>query len=133
MDSDILGLLGLARKAGWVVMGDTPTTAAASRHHAKLILVAADAAENTRQKAKKVGEMGNCPVFFVDCSKATLGYALGRQSCAVLAVTEIGLAATMAKKFARMDPDLYRPDAQLLDRRAKVTIRERKKPRDKNK
>ena len=42
-----MNLIGLAQKAGRLAVGEEPTGAAARARDARLILVAADAAENT--------------------------------------------------------------------------------------
>ena len=49
MDS-VLHLLGIARKAGRVEVGEEPVGAAARAHQAKLILTAADGAEVAPQQ-----------------------------------------------------------------------------------
>ena len=92
-DNGLLGLLGLARKAGKLALGEEDAAAAALGHKTKLLLVASDAAAGTAQRASRAAEAGNAQCFSVALTKAELGGAVGRASCAVLAFTDTGLAA----------------------------------------
>ena len=55
----ILHLLGLARKAGKVEVGEEPVGAVCRSRHARLVLLAVDAAPNTRRRAAHFGEAGS--------------------------------------------------------------------------
>ena len=106
MDS-ALHLLGIARKAGRLEIGEEPVGAAARARQARLILVAADAAENTVRRAEHFAQGGNVPHVQVPYTKGELGYAVGRASCAMLALTDVGLASALAGKLAAADPQRY--------------------------
>ena len=54
----LLNLIGLAKKAGKLEVGEEPAGAAARSKHARLILIASDAADNTRRRALHFGEAG---------------------------------------------------------------------------
>ena len=54
----ILHLLGLAKKAGRLEIGEEPVGAAARAHQARVLLLAADAAPNTVRRAAHFGEAG---------------------------------------------------------------------------
>ena len=54
----ILHLIGLAKKAGKLEIGEEPVGAACRARHAKLVLLAADAAPNTVRRAAHFGEAG---------------------------------------------------------------------------
>ena len=94
----LLKLIGLAKKAGKLEVGEEPVGAAARSKHARLILIASDAAENTRRRAKHFGDAGECICLEIPATKEALGKALGRTSCALLALTDIGFAEAIAKK-----------------------------------
>ena len=49
----LLNLIGLAKKAGKLEVGEEPVGAAARSKHARLILIASDAADNTRRRASE--------------------------------------------------------------------------------
>ena len=88
----ILHLLGLARKAGRLEIGEEPVGAVCRARQARLVLLASDAAPNTCRRAAHFGEAGNVLWLEVPFTKAELGFALGRGSCAMLALTDAGFA-----------------------------------------
>lgn len=110
----ILSWIGLAQKAGKLETGEEPVGAAARARKARLILSAADAADNTRRRAKQFAETGNAEFLVVPFTKEELGNAVGRSSCAVLAFTDAGFAAGLAGKLAQTDPKRYAEAAQAL-------------------
>ncbi len=105
--SNILNLVSIARKAGKLELGEEPTVSAARSRQAKLILVAADATENTYRRVRHVGANGNVTWVSIPCSKAELGRAVGRSAVAMLAVMDIGLATAMVRGLAQEDPEKY--------------------------
>lgn len=124
----LLRLLGLARKAGKLEVGEEPVGAACRARHAKLLVVAADAAPNTFRRARHFGEAGNVLWLTLPCTKAELGGVLGRSTCALAAVMDSGFAASLAKKLAQADPEQYGAAAeQLSGKAAKVLQRQREK------
>ena len=114
----LLNLIGLAKKAGKLEVGEEPVGAAARSKHARLILIASDAADNTRRRALHFGEAGECICLEIPPTKEDLGRALGRTSCALLALTDIGFAEAIVKKLAALDPERYAPAAQRLEVKA---------------
>ena len=128
MHDPILHLLGLARKAGRLEIGEEPVGAVCRAHQARLVLLAADAAPNTRRRAAHFGQAGN--VLFLDLphTKFELGLVFGRSSCAMLALTDAGLAASLVEKLAARDPFRYGPAAEQLRHKAdRMLQRQREK------
>lgn len=114
----VLSLLGLAKKAGRLEAGEEPVGAAARARDARLILLASDAAENTARRAKHFADAGVCLCVNVPATKDELGRAVGRSSCAMLAITDIGFAEAVAKKLAAFDPKRYGEVAERLSIKA---------------
>ena len=77
--------------------------AAARARDSRLILVAADAAENSVRRVRHFADAGQCLWCRIGADKDALGRAVGRSSCAMLAVTDIGFAEAIAKKLAEGD------------------------------
>ena len=125
----ILHLLGLARKARLLEIGEEPVGAACRARHAKLVLLAQDAAPNTRRRCAHFGEAGNVLWLELPFSKEELGFHLGRGSCAMLALTDSGLAAAVAQKLAAQAPERYAPAAQQLQEKADRTLQRQKERR----
>lgn len=131
MNDPILHLLGLARKAGKLEVGEEPVGAVCRARHARLLLLAADAAPNTCRRAAHFGEAGN--VLWLQLpfpyTKEELGFQLGRKSCAMVAVTDFGLAAAVAGKLELMDPERYGPAALQVRTKADRALQRQKEKR----
>lgn len=119
MMEHILSMIGLAKKAGRVEIGEEPVGAAARARHARVILVARDAAPGSVRRAMSFAQAGACLCLTVPFDKDQLGRALGRSSCAMAAVTEVGLAEAIVSKLALLDPAHYDPAAQRLALKAR--------------
>ena len=98
-----LRLIGLARKGGRVEVGEEPVAAAARAHKARLVVLASDAADNTLRRASHFALSAGVPVLQSPYTKGELGLSVGRSSCAMLALTDYGLAAAFAQKLAEAD------------------------------
>lgn len=131
MNNDpVLHLLGLAKKAGRLEAGEEPVGAACRARQAKLVLLAADAAPNTRRRAAHFCQAGDVLWLETPFGKGELGFLLGRSSCAMLALTDAGFSAAVAEKLAARDPDRYGPAAgQLREKADRVLQRQREQRR----
>lgn len=125
----ILHLLGLAKKAGRLEIGEEPAGAVCRARQAKLLLLAADAAPNTRRRAAHFGEAGNTLWLETPFTKAELGLILGRSSCAMLALTDAGFSTAIVEKLAARDPDKYGPAARQLREKADRVLQRQKEQR----
>ena len=122
----LLNLIGLAQKAGRLAVGEEPTGAAARARDARLILVAADAAENSVRRVRHFADAGQCLWCRIGADKDALGRAVGRSSCAMLTVTDIGFAEAVAKKLAESDEAHYGEAAKRLAIKAARAAERRK-------
>lgn len=129
MSGNLLSLVGLAKKAGRLEVGEEPVGAAARARHARLILVATDAADNTCRRAAHFAQAGNVPWVRVPFTKAQLGAALGRSTCAMAAFTDVGLASSMAAKLSALDSETYGELAQALSGKAQKALERQKEQR----
>ena len=111
MNPNTLNLISLARKGGFAELGEDAVGAAARDGHARLILVAADASEHTYRRTQNFARTAGCPVVRMETSKQALGYALGRSTCAMAAVTDPGLALSVGKALGTLPP----ADLELLE------------------
>lgn len=107
-------MLGLAHKAGRVEIGEEPVGSAARARKARIILVASDAAAGSVRRAMSFANTGNCLCLVIPATKNELGRALGRTSCAMAAVTDIGFADAVAKKLAALEPEKYESAAERM-------------------
>lgn len=126
MDS-IAPLLGLALRAGRLAVGEEPVGAASRSHKAYLLLLASDAADNTIRRAHHFTQAGtNTICLTLPMTKEELGSALGRASCAMAAVTDVGFAAALAERLAREDETSFGPVRDALRPKAQKAIKRRK-------
>ena len=128
--NSVLQLMGLAKRAGRLALGEDMVAEAIQNHKARLILLAADTGEATlRRTQKRAGD--RVPVLQIAADKAEMGGALGRESCAVCALTDLGLASKTATALATEDR-AFAPVAEELERKqAKMLRRKKEKPRKK--
>ena len=114
MTDTVLAALGLALRGGNLAVGEEPVAEACRTGKARVVLLASDAAGNTARRATRL-----------------VGFALGRASCAVAAVTEPGLAALVLSRLAEEEKARYGQVAALLEGRARQTREKsgRRKPR----
>ena len=126
MTEHILSMIGLAKKAGQVAIGEEPVGAVARAKDARVILVAQDAAPGSVRRAMSFGQAGACLCLTVPFDKDRLGRALGRTSCAMAAVTDIGFAEAVAKKLAESDEAHYGEAAKRLAIKAARAAERRK-------
>ena len=98
MTEHILSMIGLAKKAGQVEIGEEPVGSAARAKDARVILVAQDAAAGSVRRAMSFGQTGACLCLTVPFDK--------------------GFAEAIVKKLAALDPERYAPAAQRLEVKA---------------
>ena len=122
-----LSMIGLALRAGRLEAGEEPAGEACREKRCRLLLVACDAAENTRRRAEHFAREGQCLSVPLPFTREELGNALGRSSCAVAAVTELGLAQAIAGKLAARDPAQYEQTAQRLRLKAERAAQRRER------
>ena len=118
-------MIGLAKKAGRVEIGEEPVGSAARSRHARVILVASDAAASSVRRAYAFAQTGACLCLTIPADKDALGRALGRSSCAMAAITDVGFADASVKKLAVMDPEHDEQASQRLQIKARRAMERR--------
>ena len=110
-----LSYLALARKAGFAELGEEPVGAAAREGHARLVLVASDASDHTWRRAKSFVSGTRQQLVRLNCTKDEMGFAIGRTSLAIAAITDLGLALSLVKT---LDAQKYKDILAALDEMA---------------
>lgn len=127
--SKALGMLGIARKAGKVEIGEEQSSIAAHSRKARALLTAGDAAENTVRRVENSAESAGIPHIVLPCTKEELGAALGVKACAAVAVTDAGLAANIAEKLESEMPGKYTEALEMLSRKSEKIDQRKKEAR----
>lgn len=118
-----LNMMGLARKAGLIELGEEPVGAAARVQRARLLVVASDASDHTRRRAKSFVAGTNQQCITVPFTKDELGMAVGRENLALAAFTDPAMALNFVKalpeqeKFAPVLASLSEQTERIAQRR----------------
>ena len=104
MDNKALNYLSLARKGGMAELGEEPVGAAARAGKAYVILVASDASDHTWRRAKSFAAGTDQQCVRLECTKDEMGFAIGRTSLAIAAITDVQLALALVKSLPKADP-----------------------------
>jgi ribosomal protein L7Ae-like RNA K-turn-binding protein len=88
MDNKLLGMLGLARRAGRLTYGFDAVLKDIAGGKAEVVMLTADAAPRTVKNIEEACKSFGTDVFLVPCDKLALGHAIGRGETAVAAVTD---------------------------------------------
>ena len=112
MENKALNYLALARKGGRAELGEEPVGAAARALKAHLILVAGDASDHTWRRAKSFAAGTDQQCVRLDCTKDEMGFAIGRTSLAIAAITDVQLALALVKSLE--EPEKYKDALEVL-------------------
>ncbi|MGN0453495.1 MAG: L7Ae/L30e/S12e/Gadd45 family ribosomal protein [Ruminococcus sp.] len=91
MNDRLLSLLGIARKAGKLIIGNDPVREAIEANKACIVLLADDISENTAKKIITHAESFSVECYVMKRSKEELSLSLGK-TCAVIAVIDRGFS-----------------------------------------
>ena len=120
----LLRYFSIARKAGLLELGEEDTGAAVRGGKAKVVFLAADASDNALHRAQGFVHGRDVPLLRIDRKKEEISAVTGKGGCSMAAVTDIGLADSMAAVLAQEDPERYaEAAAQLAARHAKADRR----------
>ena len=97
MENKALNYLSLARKGGLAELGEEPVGAIARAGKAYVILVASDASDHTWRRAKSFAAGTDQQCIRLEATKDEMGFAIGRTSLAIAAVTDVRLAQALVK------------------------------------
>ena len=98
MNNKLCGLLGIARRAGHILIGFDAVRAALLAKKAWLVLLAADCSAKTEKELRFAAQDKTCPVIKVEGDKDAFTAALGMQKpVAVIATDDRGFATAMIK------------------------------------
>lgn len=115
--SKALNYLGIARKAGWIELGEENTGIAARGGKARLVILASDASDNARRRAEGFAARTNTPLLTVPFTKAEISGITGKSGCSMAALTDIGLAHSFASALEREHGEAFSETSGLLGER----------------
>ena len=126
MREKTLNLLGLMRKANAIAVGETNTGGAVRAGKAKLLLLAANASDNARSRARGFTHGRDVVTVTLPFTKDEIAAHVGVSSCAMAAMTDIGFANAFMKSLAAAVPEGYDESTAEIQRRFEKADRRKK-------
>lgn len=126
MREKTLNLLGLMRKANAIAVGETNTGCAVRAGKAKLLLLASDASDNARSRARGFTHGRDIVTVTLPFTKDEIAAHVGVSSCAMAAITDIGFANAFMKSLAAAVPEGYDESTAEIQRRFEKADRRKK-------
>lgn len=94
----IYSLIGIAKKAGYTISGESLTEKAIQNKKAFIVIIASDASNNTKEKFQKMCYYYKIPIYICG-DKASLGHAIGKPYRASIAILDQGLSEAITKQL----------------------------------
>ena len=97
-NNQLLGLIGLAMKAGKICFGADSVEEEIKKRKVKLLIIATDASERTKNKFVQLAEKYEIPVITYEVIE-NLSKAIGKSNKAILGIKDINFAESIQKKY----------------------------------
>ena len=98
INSNVLGLIGLAMKAGKICFGADSVEENLVKQKVRLLILSKDSSERTKNKFIKLCEKYNVPVI-LDGNIEELSKSIGKANKAIIGVKDINFAESIQKKY----------------------------------
>lgn len=125
----VLGMLGLARRAGRLACGEEAVSEMVETGKCRAIFIAQDAGDATRRKVMR--HDARVPVLTLPCAREILGNAIGVSGCVVCAVNDMGMAGSLAAKLQDTSKANQEAAVRVADKKARIDSRKGKKKKAK--
>ena len=116
METKALNYLSLARKGGMAELGEEPVGAVSRTGKAYVVLVASDASDHTWRRAKSFVAGTDQQCIRLDVTKDEMGFAIGRTSLAIAAITDVQLALALVNGLGQ--PEKHKAVLEVLTAKA---------------
>lgn len=120
--SNAINYIGIARKAGELVVGEVNSGTAIRSGRVKLLILASDASANARSRAENYVYGTKVPLALVPIKKLEISDMVGVNGCSMAAFTDIGLASAFMDSLAGEDVQ-FSETAKLLAELKEKAIR----------
>lgn len=90
-------MLGIGKKAGYIVLGETGCIQSIKRGKSKLVILASNASDNTKDRIIPLCKKHNVE-YYIFGEKEQLGYAVGKSLSSIISITDL--------KFSHVIKDL---------------------------
>ena len=96
INNNILGLIGLAMKAGKVCFGADSVEENIIKQKVKLLIISEESSERTKNKFVKICQKNNIPVI-IDGDIEALSKSIGKTNKAIIGIKDINLSNEIKK------------------------------------
>ena len=96
INNKILGLIGLAARARKVCFGADSVEERVNKKKVKLLIIAEDASERTKDKFKKIAKKENVPLI-INGEIEILSKAIGKSNKAIIGIEDINLSSEIQR------------------------------------
>ena len=101
INNNILGLIGLAMKAGKVAFGADSVEESILKRKVKLVIVSKESSERTKSKFSKICEKYNIPII-IDGNIEEISKAIGKNNKAVIGIKDINFGKTRIMQVTKL-------------------------------
>lgn len=122
MNEKALHMLGLARRARALELGEEPVCICCRSGRGRLMLLASDAGEHTVRRAESLCKSGKPLLYTLPFTKAELGHAVGLGACSLCIFTDPAFANSF---MLTLEKD--RQPAEIMQELARQTLRVEKR------
>ena len=98
INNNILGLIGLAMKAGKIAFGADSVEESILKRKVKLVIVSEESSERTKSKFIKLCQNYNISII-IDGNIDDLSKTIGKSNKAVIGIKDINFANSIQKKY----------------------------------
>ena len=98
MTSNIIGIIGLAARARKISFGADSVEEDIKRRKTKLVIVALDSSERTKDKFKKICETYHIPII-IDASIDEISKAIGKSNKAIIGIRDDNMVKGIQEKY----------------------------------
>ena len=98
INNNILGLIGLAMKAGKIAFGADSVEESILKRKVKLVIVSEESSERTKSKFIKLCQNYNIPII-IDGNIDDLSKTIGKSNKAIIGIKDINFANSIQKKY----------------------------------
>ena len=98
INNNILGLIGLAMKAGKIAFGADSVEESILKRKVTLVIVSEESSESTKSKFIKLCQNYNIPII-IDGNIDDLSKTIGKSNKAVIGIKDINFANSIQKKY----------------------------------
>ncbi len=98
MINNIIGIIGLAARARKISFGADSVEEDIKKRKVKLVIVAEDSSDRTKEKFKKICELNNIPII-IDGKIEELSKAIGKSNKAIIGIKDINIVRGIQGKY----------------------------------